>query len=70
MSAPSSDQPAVGDKDYAVLRNFSRELKIACDDLHADPFDADARAAVLAILTEQGPVADEALNRFTAAAAC
>jgi hypothetical protein len=55
--------------DYAVVRDFSRELKIACDELHDDPFDPTARAALLAILTEQGPAADEALDRVTAAAA-
>lgn len=66
MSPSASDRPPSADDDYAVVREFSRELKIACDDLYCDPFDNDAREALRTLLAERGPIADEALDRLSA----
>lgn len=35
------------DPDWTVVRDFIRDLKIACDDLHAEPFNPHARDTVL-----------------------
>lgn len=50
--------------DFAIARNFSHSVKMACDDVYGDPFDPAARAHLLAMLLEQGPVADAALSRL------
>lgn len=51
------------DPDWTVVREFVRELKIACDDLHAEPFNPQARAAVLRLLQNRSDAADSALQR-------
>lgn len=66
MSPSASDRPSSADDDYAVVRGFSRELKIACDELHDNPFDSDAREALRTLLVERAPVADEAFYRLSA----
>lgn len=45
-------------------RNLTRRIRIACDELHDDPNDLDARHALLALID---PTAS-ALNRPTVAA--
>ncbi|BBN50744.1 hypothetical protein CKJ70_25635 [Mycobacterium avium] len=66
MSPSASDRTPSADDDYAVVREFSRELKIACDELHDNPFDDDAREVLRTLLAERGPVADAALDRLSA----
>lgn len=68
MSPSASDQPPSVDNDYAVVREFSRELKIACDDLYSAPFDNDAREALRTLLAERAPIADQAFDRLSAQA--
>ena len=34
----------------AAVRAYSRDVKIACDELHDDPDDVDARRTLLALL--------------------
>lgn len=58
----SSDDP-----DWNVVRGFVRDLKIACDDLHAEPFNPEARSAVLHLLQNESSAADVALNRIAEA---
>jgi hypothetical protein len=50
----------------ATVRAYSREVKIACDELHDDPFDRSARAAVLKLIVDDSPEADAALARALA----
>jgi hypothetical protein len=52
------------DEDLAVVHDYSRQMKIACDDLHDDPFDTQARARLIALIKEQGPIADAAVGRL------
>jgi hypothetical protein len=66
MSPSASDRQSSTDADYALVREFSRELKIACDELHDNPFDTVARDTLRTLLAERGPVADAALNRLSA----
>ena len=46
------------------MRRYSRELKIACDELHGDPFDTDARAHLLRLILQDSQIADAAKNRL------
>lgn len=66
MSPSALNHPSSADDDRALVRQFSRELKIACDELHDDPFDVAAREAVKALIAEHGPAADAALDRLSA----
>lgn len=50
--------------DLALVRRYSRELKIACDELHGDPFDTDARAHLLRLILQDSQIADAAKNRL------
>jgi hypothetical protein len=50
------------DPDIAVARAYSREVKIACDDLHDNPFDPQARARIIEIANNSAQ-ADEAWAR-------
>lgn len=52
--------------DLALVRSYSRELKIACDELHDDPFNAGARAALLKLIVDDSSEADAALTRALA----
>lgn len=47
----------------AAVRTYSREVKIACDELHDDPFNAGARAALLKLIVDDSSEADAALTR-------
>lgn len=51
--------------DLALVRAYSRELKIACDELHGDPFDADARAHLLRLILQDSKGVDAAKNRLS-----
>ncbi len=50
--------------DLALVRGYSRELKIACDELHGDPFDAEARAHLLRLILQGSQGADAANERL------
>jgi hypothetical protein len=64
VNQPARVQLQHTEHDFAVARNFSHLVKMACDDVYGDPFDPAARAHLLAMLLEQGPVADAALSRL------
>lgn len=51
------------DSDLDAVRSFARNLKIACDELHDDPFNPEARSAVLRLLEHDCRAADAALSR-------
>lgn len=53
--------------DIAAARAYARDVKIACDDLHDAPFDATARAALLALIVDNSSEADAAFARALAA---
>lgn len=55
------------DPDWTVVRDFIRDLKIACDDLHAEPFNTQARDTVLRLLQSDSRAADSALERVVRA---
>ena len=50
----------------AAVRAYSRDVKIACDELHDDPFDMNARAALHKLIVEDSPEADAAFTRALA----
>jgi hypothetical protein len=50
----------------AAARSYALEVKIACDELHSDPFDRRARAAVLKLIVDDSTEADAALTRALA----
>lgn len=50
--------------DLALVRGYSRELKIACDELHGDPFDTNARAHLLRLILQGSEGADAANERL------
>jgi hypothetical protein len=50
--------------DLALVRGSSHELKIACDELHDDPFDPDARAHLLRLILHDSKAADGAKRRL------
>jgi hypothetical protein len=64
-SPPSSPQNRLRsvDADREIVRGYTRAVKIACDDLHADPFDPDALAQIEMVL-RQSEVADAARTRL------
>lgn len=73
LSASSPHRPSRGarvvqlrgaEADLALVRGFSRELKIACDDLYGDPFDTDARAQVVRLILQDSGAADAAIQRL------
>jgi hypothetical protein len=66
MSPSALNHLSSADDDRALVREFSRELKIACDELHDDPFDVAAREALKTLIAEHGPAADAALDRLSA----
>lgn len=71
-AAPLRDTRAIGtciqlptaDSDLALVRAYSRELKIACDELHDDPFNADARAQLTRLILQDSKKADAARERL------
>ena len=50
----------------AAIRAYSRAVKIACDELHDDPFDVNARAALLKLIVDRSLEADAAFTRALA----
>jgi hypothetical protein len=47
-------------------KDYAYQVKIACDDLHFDPFDPAARSTLLMLLVENAPPGDlmaAAVNR-------
>lgn len=52
------------DSELAAVRAFTRELRIACDDLHANPFDVEARAKLVQMIESGSSAADAALARM------
>ncbi|RFZ63220.1 hypothetical protein DE4576_04861 [Mycobacterium marinum] len=46
----------------AAARAYSREVKIACDELHGDPFNRNARALLLKLIVDDSPEADAAFT--------
>lgn len=57
VTAPDND-------DLARVRSFAYKVKVACDDLHGDPFDQEARKALLALLVDESRAADAARARL------
>lgn len=80
--SPSPQRPSRGarviqlpgaEADLALVRGFARELRIACDDLHGDPFDTNARAHLVRLILQGSDDADAAnqrLHRTRASADC
>lgn len=50
----------------AAVRAYAREVKIACDELHDDPFDVNARAALLKLIVDDSPEADASFTHALA----
>lgn len=63
MGPVTATSASAGDPDLGTVRDFARNLKIACDELHDDPFNPDARAALLHLLESDCPAADAAFAR-------
>jgi len=53
------------DSDLTTVRDYIRALRIACGELHDEPFNASARAAIIDMLGDRGPTAaaDRAFGR-------
>lgn len=67
----ANSEPAHSDRldispSIAATRAYSRAVRIACDDLHCDPFDRHARAALLKLIVDGSREADAALARALA----
>ncbi|MDT5051797.1 MAG: hypothetical protein QOF66_163 [Mycobacterium sp.] len=61
---PPDDIPPVPDpNDLATVRKFNFALKIACDELHDDPFNPVARAELVRLIKDEAPTADAAKLR-------
>lgn len=58
------------DADLALVRGYARELKVACDDLHDEPFNQEARAHLLRLILQDSKSADAANRRLDAGLAC
>jgi hypothetical protein len=56
---PSVPEP----DDLATVRAFSFALKIACDELHDDPFNPLARAELVRLIADDAAAADAAQIR-------
>jgi hypothetical protein len=54
------------DPDIAAARKYAREVKIACDELHDDPFGLAPRARLLTLIVEASVEADESWARLMA----
>lgn len=62
MGPVTAAAASAGD-DMDAVRSFARNLKIACDELHDDPFNPEARSALLRLLKDDCRAADAALAR-------
>jgi hypothetical protein len=63
MSSRTCGRPPHNDMGLAVVHHYSRHVKMACDDLHDNPFDEEARAQILAIIAAQNLLADAVVSR-------
>ena len=52
--------------DMALVRGYSRELRIACDELHDDPFNPIARQELIRLILQDSKSADAAKERLYA----
>lgn len=59
-------QLPTSDSDMALVRGYSRELKIACDELHDDPFNPIARQELIRLILQDSKSADAAKERLYA----
>ncbi|SLH38824.1 hypothetical protein [Mycobacteroides abscessus] len=64
VSSRTPAQPHSDDETQA--RSWARRVRHACEELFGDPFNDDARAAMVDVLVRQGPDADAALMRALA----
>jgi hypothetical protein len=48
------------------VQQYARAVKIACDDLHADPFNRQARAELIRLIVDDTPESDIELLRALA----
>lgn len=55
------------DSGIAAARAYAQRVRIACDELYADPFDRRARAELLKLIVDASPEADMKLVRLLAA---
>ncbi|MEU0497976.1 hypothetical protein [Mycobacterium sp. NPDC006124] len=62
-------QLPTADSDIALVRGYSRELKIACDELHDDPFNPTARQELIRLILRDSKSADAAKERLHGVAA-
>lgn len=62
-------QLPTADSDIALVRGYSRELKIACDELHDDPFNLTARRKLIRLILQDSKTADAAKKRLHGVAA-
>lgn len=56
------------EKDLAMVVGFVAQVRLNCRTLFANPFNAAAGEALADLMLEVAPLADEALDRITAAA--
>lgn len=63
-SGPTEESESATDIDLAVVRKYLRAIRTACDDLHGDPFDREARAGLADMILHQSEAADAAYARL------
>lgn len=51
------------DDDQSVVRNFEHQVRVVCDDLWDDPTNPQAQEAMLALLQNSAPRANQAMER-------
>lgn len=52
------------DSDLALVHGYAREVRIACDDLHDEPYNPEARAQLIRLITRDAETADAANKRL------
>lgn len=65
MCPPDHVPPFRDADDLATVRKFNFAIKIACDELHDDPFNPVARAELVRLINDEAPTADAALRVAT-----
>ena len=63
MSPKNGIPPEPDPNDLATVRAFNFARKIACDELHDDPFNPVARAELVRLIEDDAPAADAAQIR-------
>ncbi|MDD4866104.1 MAG: hypothetical protein PHQ28_02955 [Mycobacterium sp.] len=63
MAHPAAARDLDLHPDIAAVRSHARDVMIACDEWHDDPFDPQARARILELLNNSQQ-ADEAWQRL------